>query len=91
MAITIEFYGIPRQRAGVATTEVATQHVETTLGTVIAALASSFPELADQCFDGDRLAAGCTANVAGERFVRDADSKLLDGQSLLIMSTDAGG
>jgi hypothetical protein len=62
-----------------------------TLGTVVACLAAEFPQLAGECFGGNRLRAGYIANVDGRRFLSDPDCLIDDNTSLLIMSADAGG
>lgn len=61
------------------------------LGDVLLQLAQRYPKLADDCFDGERLQSNMTANINGHRFVTDADTQLNPGDSLLIMSADAGG
>ena len=87
MQIRVEFFGIPRARAGVAeaTAEGAT------LGDVFADLASRFPQLADACFDGQALKPGYTANIRGGQFVTDPSTRLQDGDFVLLLSLDAGG
>ncbi len=87
MAITVEFFGIPRARAGVTTATVDGE----TLGEVLVNLARQFPELAQTCIEGNRLRAGVVANLGGERFVTDPATPFVDGTSLLILSQDAGG
>ncbi|MEX2188428.1 MAG: MoaD/ThiS family protein [Pirellulales bacterium] len=86
-SIVVEFYGIPRQRAGVERTAV----VATSLGSAIESLAERFPQLAVACFQGNQLHAAYTANLNGQRFVRDPDTPLADGDILLFLSADAGG
>jgi molybdopterin converting factor small subunit len=86
-SIVVEFYGIARQRAGVERTAVAAD----SLGGAIELLAERFPQLAATCFQGNQLHAAYTANLNGERFVRDSDTPLADGDVLLILSADAGG
>lgn len=90
MSIRVEFYGIPRSRAGVSSIELAAVD-NMRLGEVLAAIATRLPELAAECFDGPRLRAGYVANLGGERFVADPETQLLPGDSLLILSADAGG
>lgn len=91
MRITVEFFGIPRQRAGVAQCELDMPGEATTLGAVLIRLKDSFPELAADCLRHDHLAPGYTANLCGERFVTDPATVLRDGDALLILSADAGG
>ena len=91
MIIQIEFYGIPRHRAGVATTTVEVAGATVRLNDVFRQLRDRFPDLARDCFDPDGLRDGYAANVDGERFVTDTSTPLADGSCLLILSADAGG
>ena len=89
MSITVELFGIPRQRAGVAKTEAT----GTRLDEVLADLARRFPRLAEECFrqrDGG-LKSGTLVNLNGRRFVTDPATVLAPGDALLILSADAGG
>lgn len=90
MSIRVEFFGVARQRAGRPFT-VLPLTGPATLGSVIAELAAKFPQLAADCFSGDRLRPGYLANVDGERFVNDPAAPIDEHASLLIMSADAGG
>lgn len=65
MAITIEFFGIPRERAGVA----ATVAEGAQLGDVLRSLVSRFPRLAANCLDGGCLRPGIVANLNGEGYI----------------------
>ncbi len=76
-----------RARAGVATTTAAGD----CLGDVLADLAARFPDLATTCIDGRQLRPGFTANLDGQRFITDPDTRLEDGDRLLLLSLDAGG
>ncbi|MBI1902613.1 MAG: MoaD/ThiS family protein [Planctomycetia bacterium] len=91
MSITVEFFGIPRQRAGVAVAVCPGER----LGDVLRDLAGRFPAFAETCLDlgssGSRLRAGFVANVNGERFLSDPAATLKPGDSLLILGADAGG
>lgn len=87
VAISVEFFGIPRQRAGLA----ATVAEGASLGEALQMLAGCFPELAECCFEGDHLRPGFAANLNGQRFVMDPATPLKPGDSLLILSADAGG
>ena len=79
--------GIPRARAGVATTSAQ----GTNLGDVLVDLARRFPDLADACIDGRRLKATYLASLDGRQFITHPETPLTDGASLLILSADAGG
>jgi len=95
MSITVEFFGIPRRRTGTSRLDIEAG----SFGQALAVLSERFPLLAEACFevcdgasDGtSRLRAGYAANLNGDRFVRDPDTALADGDSLLILSADAGG
>ena len=87
MSVSVEFYGIPRQRTGVAAVVVECG----SLGEIVCELATRFPALAETCFDGPALKPGFVVNVDGDRFVRDPDATIADGAAMLILSADAGG
>jgi molybdopterin converting factor small subunit len=87
MAICIELYGIPRQRAGVSRTFAEGARLDE----VLADLAARFPSLADACFAHGTFRDGYLANLNGDRFVSDPATTLAPGDSLLILSADAGG
>jgi molybdopterin converting factor small subunit len=87
MTITVEFFGIPRARAGTAATTAQGR----CLGEVLSDLAGRFPEFARDCLDGNRLRPGFTANLRGERFVTDPQTPLAEGDTVLLLSVDAGG
>jgi molybdopterin converting factor small subunit len=87
MSITVELFGIPRQRAGVARIEAT----GTRLDEVVANLARRFPRLAEECFYEGRLRSGTLVNLNGQRFVSDPATALQPGDAILIFSADAGG
>ena len=87
MLIRVELFGIPRERAGTAITEAQ----GTRLDEVLSDLARRFPRLAEACFLDGRLQPGYLANLNGQRFVSDPSTALVAGDSLLILSADAGG
>jgi molybdopterin converting factor small subunit len=88
MSVRVEFYGIPRERAGVEAIEL---RGPATLGQALAMLRGRLPGLAASCLDDDRLKSGYLANVNGERFTTDPAAILRPGDALLILSADAGG
>ncbi len=87
MSVTVELFGIPHRRAGVA----ATTAEGSRLGDVLADLARRFPDLAASCLDCGRLRPGYLASLNGGRFVTDPDTAVDPGDCLLILSADAGG
>jgi sulfur-carrier protein len=89
MPIRVEFFGIARQRAGVPAIELDLK--SPTLGSVLSDLSRRLPEFGRECCIEGRLAASLTANLDGQRFVSDPAMPIRNGQSLLILSADAGG
>jgi len=87
MQVAVELFGIPRARAGVAQTTA----VGDCLGDVLADLAQRFPYLAEECIDGRTLRPNFTANLCGLRFVTAPETPLTDGDTVLLLSLDAGG
>jgi molybdopterin converting factor small subunit len=87
MPITVELFGIARARAGIAKTTAA----GSSLGDVLAELANRFPALQQTCIDGRALHTGFIANIGAERFVTAPETPLYDGDTVLLMSLDAGG
>lgn len=87
MPVSVELFGILRARAGVA----QTQAEGNCLGEVLAALAARFPELAETCMDGWRLRREFTANLNGRKFVTAPETPLQEGDTVLLLSVDAGG
>jgi sulfur-carrier protein len=91
MHITVEFYGIPRQRAGCSRQELEFPSKRIELQEVLRRLTDLHPGLRDECIRDGFLVPGYTANLAGERFLSDPCYILGDGDVLLILSADAGG
>jgi molybdopterin converting factor small subunit len=91
--VRVEFFGVPRIRAGVSFVEIGDV---ATLGELLKVLANRLPTLQGDCL---RLAGGatweltehCVANLSGHRFVRDLGQPLEPDDVLLILSSDAGG
>jgi molybdopterin converting factor small subunit len=82
----VEFFGIPRERAGVAELEL---HAAT-LGELLSTLSIRFPALRE-LITTDGLCPSVVANVNGDRFVTDPETQILDDDRVLILSADAGG
>jgi hypothetical protein len=91
MTLVVEFFGIPRQRAGCARCELQFDGPHATLRQALTRLADLFPGLQGECVDKGRLSPGYTANLAGNQFITNPDFRLVDGAELLILSADAGG
>jgi molybdopterin converting factor small subunit len=82
----VEFFGVPRERAGVSELEV---HADT-LGQLLGMLARRVPSLSE-IIQRDRLHPAFVANLNGDRFVTDPGTPLRADDSVLILSADAGG
>jgi len=87
MQVAVELFGIPRARAGIAQTFA----VGDNLGDVLMDLATRFPRLAETCIEGRALRSGFIANLGAERFVTSSDTPLSEGDTILLLSLDAGG
>jgi len=87
MRVTVELYGIPRLRAGVAEAVVE----GSTLGDILRELSQRFPALGETCIAGRGLRAGFMANLRGDQFVTDPDICLQEGDAVMLLSVDAGG
>jgi molybdopterin converting factor small subunit len=87
----VEFFGVPRERAGVASLDVEAG----TLGQLWTTLAAQIPSLGNLiCADGlnpARPTPSVVANLNGDRFVSDPGTPLKESDSVLILSADAGG
>jgi hypothetical protein len=90
MLVRIEFYGIPRRRAKVASATLEFEGEAVRMGEVLLQLTQRYPGLSD-CLDGEFLRSGFSANLGGRQFTTDPNAKLCAGESLLLMSSDAGG
>jgi molybdopterin-guanine dinucleotide biosynthesis protein A len=89
---TIELFGVARMLAG--TREVALAlSPGATLSQVLAALVAKVPALAGRVIDRDesRLVDGYACNVNGLDFVRAAATPIQTGDTVMIVSADAGG
>jgi len=84
--VRVELLGIPRERAGVAELELDAE----TLGQLLTVLERRFPAFSD-VVAGGHLQSSFLANLNGDRFVSDPHTRLSPGDSILILSADAGG
>jgi molybdopterin converting factor small subunit len=82
----VEFFGLPRERAGIPAVEVQAE----TLGQLLEKLAAQIPPLAE-FVDANRLHPAFVANLNGDCFVNDPATPLYESDHLLILSADAGG
>lgn len=91
MNVRVEFFGIPRERAGTPDTTVEVDGDVARMSDVLSELANRFPSLSETCFDNGRLLADYRASIDGDRFVSGPDEFVRTGEVILIMSADAGG
>jgi molybdopterin converting factor small subunit len=82
----VEFFGLPRERAGMSGMEV---HADT-LGQLLGILALQMPQLSE-FIRADRLHPVLAANLNGDRFISDPATPLRESDNVLILSADAGG
>jgi molybdopterin converting factor small subunit len=87
MQVAVELFGIPRARAGVAETSAVGEN----LGDVLFDLAAKFPRLAETCIEGRALRPGFVVNLSADRFVTSPETPLSEGDTVLLLSLDAGG
>ncbi len=85
--VTVEFYGVPRLRAGRA--ELAVEAARAC--DVLAAVRSACPRLHDLIAADGRLAPHYLLSIDGGEFFRDLSRALPEGTHLLLLSADAGG
>ena len=87
MLVEVELFGIPRARAGTARTNATGD----CLGDVLVDLAAKFPKLAEACIDGRTLRPSYMASLGGRQFVTAPETPLIAGETVLLLSIDAGG
>lgn len=85
--ITIEFFGVPRARAGVKQLFVSAA----TVSEAFAAVIQKCPKLADLLQGDGSLSPQYLVSLDGQYFVSDISHPLLPGDRLLLLSADAGG
>lgn len=85
--ITVEFFGLARSRTGTDAIELSA----TTLADIVQELVRQYPALAESCFRDGQLGDSWLFNLNGQQFTRDTDTRLDDGDSIMLMSADAGG
>jgi molybdopterin converting factor small subunit len=85
--VTVEFYGVPRRRAGRAELSVDAD----TPAEALARAAEVCPGLCGVLAADGRLGTQYLLSFEGERFVTDLREPLPAGARLLLLSADAGG
>jgi molybdopterin converting factor small subunit len=86
-AIVVEFYGVPRHRAGQAELPL---HAST-LAELLDKVVRHCPRLADLRTPDGRPAPAYLVSLNGERFLLCPDEVLRPGDRVLVLSADAGG
>ncbi|HWP60320.1 MAG TPA: NTP transferase domain-containing protein [Candidatus Acidoferrales bacterium] len=92
VSITVELFGVARLLAKVAKVELTLAH-GATIADALARLAEEVPALAGKVVERETrtLARGYACNLNGREFVRDPSAEVRAGDSLFILSADAGG
>jgi molybdopterin converting factor small subunit len=85
--VTVEFFGIPRQRAGRADLAVPAG----TVSELLRRVEESCPELKGLRQADGRLSPHYLLSIDGQKFVTDLQQRLRPGERLLVLSADAGG
>lgn len=85
--VTVEFFGIPRQRADRAELTVQAGSVRE----LLTALETECPGLGGLRREDGMLAPHYLLSVDGRRFLAGADDPLPDGARLVLLSADPGG
>lgn len=90
--VKVELFGTPRIHTGTTAVEVAVPH-PTNRGSLVAALAEQCPALVGHGLKEDLtgLEDGYVFNLNGLAFVGEGDFTLAEGDSLLLLSSQAGG
>jgi molybdopterin converting factor small subunit len=91
MFVTIEYFGVPRQKTGVSSDSLSFVNSPTLLSDVLTEIARQHTAFGDQCLTGDQLSRETIINLNGDEFIRSLDTQVVNGDHILILSTDAGG
>jgi molybdopterin converting factor small subunit len=85
--VTVEFYGVPRQRAGRAELVV----LASTVAELLEGVERTCPGLTGLRRPDGRLTAQYLLSIDGRQFVTDPGQGLRPGDRVLLLSADAGG
>ena len=85
--VTVEFFGIPRQRAG--RSEIAVR--AGTVAELLAAIESACPGLAGLRQKDGQLSPHYLLSINGEQFIKNEAHKLQPKDRVLLLSADASG
>jgi molybdopterin converting factor small subunit len=86
-SVTVEFFGVPRQRAG--RSELAV--VAGSVAELLAEVERACPQFAGLLFADGRLSSHYLLSLDGKQFVNDLRQELQPGSRVLLLSADAGG
>jgi molybdopterin converting factor small subunit len=82
----VEFFGVPRQRAGLSELDVQAD----TLGQLLKTLVAEIPSLG-KLIGVNGLHPSFVTSLNGDRFISDPETPLGRNDCVLILSADAGG
>jgi molybdopterin synthase sulfur carrier subunit len=85
--VTVEFYGVPRLRAGRGVLHVRAGSV----AKVLAAVVEACPGLRGLVQPDGRLAPHYLLSINGRQFPREPDQLLQPGDQVILLSADVGG
>ncbi len=85
--VTVELFGIPRQRAGRAELAVRAG----TVGELLAEVTRTCPALSGLVRADGRLSPQYLLSLDGQRFLQEPHELLRPGDRVLLLSADAGG
>jgi molybdopterin converting factor small subunit len=86
-AVVVEFFGVPRARAGRSELDVAAG----TVAEILAHVEAACPGLKGLRRDDGRLAPHYLLSLDGREFLTDMNQQLSPGDRVLLLSADAGG
>ena len=89
--IRVEFFGVPRARAGVDQLTLDLNGPSVSLRQVLDSLTRQLPGLGAEDWLHREFGRSVSANLNGERFVRALEERVQEGDSVLLLSADAGG
>ena len=85
--ITVEFYGIPRERAQRDIVELTADDI----AEVLEQLQILLPDFAENCLRNGELRPQYLLSLNGHQFLHDPGFRLKEGDAVLILSADVGG
>jgi molybdopterin converting factor small subunit len=88
----VEFYGVPRQLLALSRKEFDLRD-NADLGELLTHLAKTWPRLRGRVIvpDGNQLLTPYLLNINGRAFVSDLDTRINEGDHILLITSSAGG